>query len=265
MRDTRDSRGPAAGFRFRLATTAAERDEPYFRMAREGLLGCAMYAIARPTLEDWRAAIAPGLLLRCEDAAGRLLACGLFTPWRGRMLEFDFTAFRASAHLAPAMCRQGLAWVFRHCGCAAVSGLCPVPNRHAWRLAESCGFRILGRLPRACYYARKTRHVDGILVVCTPADLTAACRSARSDEHQPSAEEASMGFGGFGGGASTPSVPEVQPAPKQEVQKPVTEAATAARQNQRDKAAKAAGIGGSILTSPLARARGDERKTLLGQ
>lgn len=84
MMDTLDSRWPAAGFRFRPASTAAERDEPYFRMAREGLLGCAMYAIARPSLEDWHAAIAPGLLLRCEDAAGRLLACGLFTPWRTR-------------------------------------------------------------------------------------------------------------------------------------------------------------------------------------
>ena len=60
-------------------------------------------------------------------------------------------------------------------------------------------------------------------------------------------------------------MPEVKPAPKQEVAKPVTEAATAARQDQRDKAAKAAGIAGSVYTSPLARARGEERKTLLGQ
>ena len=70
-----------------------------------------------------------------------------------------------------------------------------------------------------------------------------------------------MGFGG----SSSPSVPEVQPAPKAATPKPVTEAATAARQNQRDKAAKAAGIGGSIYTSPLNRADSTTRKTLLGQ
>ena len=34
---------------------------------------------------------------------------------------------------------------------------------------------------------------------------------------------------GFGGGGGTPDVPAVAPVPKQEVEKPVTEAATAAR------------------------------------
>ncbi|MBQ4567661.1 MAG: hypothetical protein IJA79_05990 [Desulfovibrio sp.] len=74
---------------------------------------------------------------------------------------------------------------------------------------------------------------------------------------------------GFGGKASTPDVPAVTPAPKQEVQKPVTEAATAARQHQKDKAARASGLTGSIHTSPLLRAgnnaQGNSRKTLLGQ
>lgn len=248
-------------FVYRLAVSDAERDEPFRRMEREGLLGCAMYAFARPGLADWREATARGLLLRCEDAAGHLLACGLFTPWRGKALEFDFTAFRESASLAPAMARGGFAWIFRHTGCAGLMGICPLPNRHAWRLAEACGFRVLGRLPGACYYARKRRHVDGILVTLSRAEWAAdAARSAGGPG--AAAKEENMGFGG---GMSTPSVPEVTPAPKQEVAKPVTEAATAARQNQRDKAAKASGISGSVYTSPLARARSEERKTLLGQ
>ena len=70
-----------------------------------------------------------------------------------------------------------------------------------------------------------------------------------------------MGFGG----SSTPSVPAVTPVPKQEVQKPVTEAATAARQSQKDKAAKAAGIRGAIYTNPLRQQAGSGGKTLLGQ
>lgn len=240
-------------FVYRPACGQAERDEPFHRMRREGLLGCAMYAFAEPGLEDWRLATARGLLLRCEDASGRLLACGLFTPWRGTLLEFDFTAFRESASLAPAMAAGGFDWIFRETRCSGIAGICPVPNRHAWRLAGACGFRVLGRLPGACFYARKGRSVDGVLVALSRAEWAAGAQNKGGH----------MGFGG--GMSSTPSVPEVKPAPKQEVAKPVTEAATAARQNQRDKAARAAGIGGAITTSPLARARSEERKTLLGQ
>lgn len=244
-------------FRYRPAVSGAERDEPFWRMEREGLLGCAMYALPSPTLADWREITARGLLLRCEDAAGRLLACGLFTPWRGMVWEFDFTAFRASAALAPRMARGGFAWIFSETACAGIVGLCPAPNRHAWRLARACGFRVLGRLAGACFYARKRRHVDGVFVSLSRAEWA-------PDATKSEAKEENMGFGG-GMSASTPSVPEVTPAPKQEVAKPVTEGATAARQNQRDKAARAAGISGSVYTSPLARARGEERKTLLGQ
>ena len=239
-------------FVYREAVAQAERDEPFHRMREEGLLGCAMYAFAHPGLADWRRVTAQGLLLRCEDTSGRLLACGLFTPWRGELVQFDFTAFRASARLAPAMARGGFAWIFRARPCSGIVGICPAPNRHAWRLAEACGFRVLGRLPGACFYARKGRSVDGVLV--------ALGRPGAANIPK----EGHMGFGG-GMSTSTPSVPEPTPAPKQEVAKPVTEAATAARQNQRDKAARAAGIGGAITTSPLARARSEERKTLLGQ
>ena len=52
--------------------------------------------------------------------------------------------------------------------------------------------------------------------------------------------------------------------PKAATPKPVTEAATAARQNQKDKASKAAGIRASIHTTPLA-SQENRGKTLLGQ
>ena len=69
---------------------------------------------------------------------------------------------------------------------------------------------------------------------------------------------------GFGGGGS--STPEVAPVPKAEVTKPVTEAATAARQSQKDKAAKAAGLNSTILTGDSATATTSTAgKTLLGQ
>ena len=69
-----------------------------------------------------------------------------------------------------------------------------------------------------------------------------------------------MGFGGGG----TPSMPEVAPTPKAEVTKPVTEAATAARDAQKRKATKAAGLQSTILTGEAASTTSGG-KTLLGQ
>ena len=250
------------------------RDAVFHRMQAEGLTACAMSSLASPTIEQWRHITAPerGVLLGCYaagadeptsttpsvDASARLLACAMFSPRRGKVWEFDFTTFRHAAALAVPMAHGGLAWAFANLDCAAVMGLCPAPNRHAWRLAESCGFRVLGRLPAACLHARNNTWVDGILVLCTPQSL------AHSEKTSTSAitnhKEQAMGFGGGG----TPDVPAVAPVPKQEVEKPVTEAASAARQSQKDKAAKAAGINGSVFTSPLSRSDATS-KTLLGQ
>lgn len=69
------------------------------------------------------------------------------------------------------------------------------------------------------------------------------------------------------GGGKSYSTPTVVETPKQQTTKPVTEAATAARESQRDRARKAAGISGSILTSPLeaSTTTTGQKKTLLGQ
>ena len=47
---------------------------------------------------------------------------------------------------------------------------------HAWRLAEACGFRVLGRLPGACLHTRKKTWVDGVLVLCTAQDVSVTIR-----------------------------------------------------------------------------------------
>lgn len=241
--------------RYRQCLGRRMRAALFHRMEEEGLLPFAMSAWEKPTLKDWLALTTArdgaSVLLRCEDESGRILGCGLFTRQPYRIWHFDFTAFRAGFCVAAPQARGAFAWMFRRQDCTSVMGVCPAPNRHAWRLAESCGFRILARLPGACFHARKGTYVDGVLVLCTRESLEAT-----------QTKEVIMGFGGGGG---TPDIPEPAPAPKQEVQKAVTEAATAARQNQRDKAARAAGIGGSIYTSPLNRADGNTRKTLLGQ
>ena len=152
-----DKRGRAALFR---------------QMEAEGLLPFAMSSRAQPDLADWLALTAcrDGMvLLCCEDETGQILGCGLFTRQPYRVWHFDFTAFRAGFSVAAQQARGGFAWLFKHQDCTSIMGVCPAPNRHAWRLASACGFRVLARLPKACWHARKGRYVDGVLVLCTSA------------------------------------------------------------------------------------------------
>lgn len=149
------------------------RDEPFYRMREQGLLPFAMSAYPQPTLDDWRSVSDPARawMLRCEDAQGTLCGVGVFTPWRGRAWEFDFTAFRHAFAHAVVMARGAFAWMFAYAPCDSIIGICPAPNRHAWRLAEACGFAVLGRLAGACLWGRTQRAVDGVFCVCTPHNL----------------------------------------------------------------------------------------------
>lgn len=160
----------------------AGRKALFARMCREGLTGCAMYAWPHPREDDWlRLVSAPGrLLLQATAPDGTALACGLFSPWRGRIREFDFTVFRPAFPLAVPLARSAFRWVFRHTETSALWGLCPVSNRHAWRLATACGFVITGRLPAACWLARRGVHVDGIQLLCTPETLARAIKMSPS-------------------------------------------------------------------------------------
>ena len=233
--------------RYRQCVGRSTRTALFQLMQGEGLLACAMSAWKKPTLKDWLALTSrrDGVtLLRCEDETGRILGCGLFTRQPYRVWQFDFTAFRAGFAVAAQQARGGFQWAFEHLDCTSIMGICPLPNRHAWRLAEACGFRVLARLPKACWHARKGRYVDGVLVLCTPENL----------------KEVSMSFGG------TRDYSAPAPTPKAEVTKPVTEAATAARDAQKKRASKAAGLQSTILTgSPLDNGGTSGGKTLLGQ
>lgn len=234
--------------RYRQCVGKSVRTALFQLMQGEGLLACAMSAWEKPTLKDWLTLTARRdgvVLLRCEDEAGQILGCGLFTRQPYRVWQFDFTAFRAGFAVATEQARGGFQWAFDHLDCTSIMGVCPLPNRHAWKLAEACGFRVLARLPRACFYARKGNYVDGVLVLCTPESL----------------KEVSMGFG-----TGTPDYSAPDPTPKAEVTKPVTEAATAARDAQKKRASKAAGLQSTILTgTPLDNGGTSGGKTLLGQ
>lgn len=73
---------------------------------------------------------------------------------------------------------------------------------------------------------------------------------------------------GGGGKGGSPDIPAPAPVPKAETTKDVTAASTEARQSQKDKAAKAAGLKNTILSDALlssGNSASGATKTLLGQ
>ena len=235
-------------YRYAVVTDEHVRAAFYNRMITEGLAEAAMPA-GRMRLDEWLAMTAPGddsFLLASVDILGHYHGIALFRRREYRMWNWDFCSFRDGFGRAVEQARGAFDWFFAHTDGTSLYGVTPVTHRAARRLAAACGFVVCSVLPSACWLARRGKYVDGVLVLCTPQTL----------------EDSEMGFGGGGGG----SAPEVPPTPKAEVTKPVTEAATAARQNQKDKAAKAAGLRSTILTGEGAMGGGNNTgKTLLGQ
>lgn len=215
---------------------AYDRDVVFWRMENEGLLGAAMYSTEAPTYNDWldvlkRVDILHGTMIGAYDENGVLAGFAQFMPVLTEYAdyEFDFCVFRHAFKDAVHLGHLAAEWAFENIQCDRLVGITPITNRHAWRIAEACGFRRHGVTPNLCYVARKHKKVDGVITICTPESL----------------KEATMGF--IGG--STPSYTPAPEPKKQLATKSVTESATAARDAQKEKAKKAGGLSGSILTN----------------
>lgn len=242
-------------YTYRAITDTAERAALYKRMVAERLDSAAM--CGGLDLGGWMRLTAPAIdggniLLGAVGDDGKIHGVALFSRREYRMWRFDFTAFRGHFPAAVEMARGGFSWLFAHTDATSIYGIAPVKHRHALGLAGACGFVEVARLPLACWLARRGEYVDGVVLLATPQTL-----------------EIAMSFGGGGGGGSsyTPPVEPVKETPKAEVTKPVTEAATSARDAQRDKASRAAGLQSTILTGSGAMLDAANRgqKTLLGQ
>ncbi len=155
-------------------------EQLFFRMQEEGLLPFAMHGHSNPCLQDWlELSEAEHTHLLCCHAstssniqAKDIRGMALISPWHGRVWRFEFTAFKEHFKEATSMSQAALAWVFTHVACDALMGLCPLSNRHAWKLAEKSGFQVLGTLPGACYVARRKNYEDAVMVLATRQGIT---------------------------------------------------------------------------------------------
>lgn len=159
------------------------RRSMYFRMKGEGLLPYFMYGFDSVSLDDWLEQTTTDndrVFGACVDIFGAYQGVAIFTRNAYRIWSFDFTSFREAFDNAPAVARAGFQWFFERQGeeCQTIMGITPLLHRHALAVAKACGFvRVETVLPKACWYARRGRCVDGALVLCTRETLASAMAS----------------------------------------------------------------------------------------
>ncbi len=157
--------------------TSNLRTALFWRMQSEGLLSSALHSFIKPTLADWLELTKEGngWLLCCtcknapidEQSLQDVRAIAWLSPICGKLWSFDFTVFRAHFSEAVAMSQGALRFIFSHDECHSLLGICAKSNRHAWQLAQKAGFSTIGSVPKACYFAKKERFEDGILVMAS--------------------------------------------------------------------------------------------------
>lgn len=178
--------------RFTMHPCGAEehrlRAEPFWLMQDCGLDRIIFHDSAdQATISDWRRVTAPGIawLVRVHDndavvidANGNrpaLAAVAWLNSWIGRSAMVHFAVFRPWREEAVHIGRSFLHWAFGT-GCIdSLYGVTPKTYRHALEFVQRLGFHAETALPGACHLARQERHVPGIISICTPETLEAAC------------------------------------------------------------------------------------------
>lgn len=246
----------------------------YTAMQAEGLLPIVFYDSPMDAADFM--AMMPGTIMLRIDVQGGLMAAAWLRDMQGKTASLHFCFFKAGRAHAPALGRACLGYVFSTSSLQSLYGLTPKVYRAAVRYAQAVGGTILGEVAGACVlHHRGGRIVPGVISTFNPKEY---CMGGGGK---------GGGGGGGGGGGDTTAIMREQMAQQQRMHdeqmsqmeetraakpqtaKPVTEAATAARRAQKEKASKASGIAGSIHTTPLIGVASDTispaGKTLLGR
>lgn len=249
----------------------AQCPELYTAMQSEGLVPIVFYD-SPVDAESFMELMAHSIVLRVE-VQGTLMAAAWLRDVQGETASLHFCFFKAGRRHAAELACAALRYVFSISNLQSLYGLTPKVYRAAVRFVLATKGKILGEVAGACVLHHRGRRI-------VPGVISTFNR-----------REYCMGGGGGkgGGGGDSTGVMREQMAQQQRMHeeqmaqmeaaraakpqtaKPVTEAATAARQAQKEKAAKASGIAGSVHTTPLvgegagSTKGGQAVKTLLGQ
>lgn len=85
--------------------------------------------------------------------------------YQGRTAQIHFAVFEEFRRESVEIGRATMRWLEELGWLHSVYGLTPATHRHVFPFIEAIGFKILGRVPGACWIERKQKHVAGVLSV----------------------------------------------------------------------------------------------------
>ena len=122
------------------------------------------YDSAPASYTAWMNRIIPWWLARVsrDDAT-----VGVFwlNGYMGRTAQIHFAVFEPHRAEAVEIGNATMQWLSELNWLHSVYGITPATHRHVFPFIEALGFKIVGKLPGACWIERKQKHVAGVLSV----------------------------------------------------------------------------------------------------
>lgn len=85
--------------------------------------------------------------------------------YQGRTAQIHFAVFEGHRDEAVQIGKATMNWLCELGWLHSVYGLTPCTHRHVFPFIEAIGFKIVGKLPGACWVERKQKYVAGVLSV----------------------------------------------------------------------------------------------------
>lgn len=114
---------------------------------------------------DWSARVREWWLVSVTSADDAQVGVFWLNGYQGRAAQIHFAVFEAHRAEAVHIGKATMNWLSDLGWLHSVYGMTPATHRHVFPFIEALGFKILGRLPGACWLERKQKYVDGVVSV----------------------------------------------------------------------------------------------------
>ena len=114
---------------------------------------------------DWKDRIRDWWLASVTGPNDTIVGVFWLNGYQGRTAQIHFAIFEEHRERAVQIGKATMEWLSELGWLHSVYGLTPVTHRHVFPFIEALGFKIMGKVPGACWIERKQKHVAGVLSV----------------------------------------------------------------------------------------------------